>query len=1191
MMQDRQRLLLLGGIVAIALAALSVAYVFGVANGRRIAANALLTVEANNMLHVVATFTETPTASATPTDTPTSTPTPTFTPTPTPTETPLPASLEEWSERFRQLATDALNAVSEGEFTADRARAVVQRMAQEQLLHFVPVSYYELDSSPWAAVAIPRTPEGKALPVLFWREVNDSNRIHSQSLFSPAGSNSRASTGTLLLAGIDQGLLRFDEQGRGHLLLIERAGTEPLLQVHLFRQNQAVGEYELIWQSAKDPLWAVQAAGSEISLAEQEGMLLPYLDISAPLSPDGALRAEVGTRGLFIEQPPFARQWALTRWTPSYATEIAETPGAPITGYRLHSAALRTTPLTALEQLLDMVRSGNVNDVTLYASRFDIYDQAAELGLGEPARWMALYLNEENQPLLGNAISQRIRFFDNANRDRTYEAFFEQDETGFYRVAAINSVEPYHTDLVTPAPPLPTRVPTPTPSSADESSASVEVSPIITDILAAATSSSIDDGLILLASNTPTDTPTETPLPTGTPTITETPTPSATPTETATPTATDTGTPTETPTATNTPLPIPAIAWDEVAPLSGTTLLSEPARLRGGPSTDAIVLTSVDNAVRVEIFGITQSGQWLLVRVSQTVDGATGVLGWLFRDLVFVEGDPQFLPVFLDDGLPVTPYPPTPTFTPGEPTATETPTPLSTPVLNQPTEQSVVASSNPPEPAAGEQRITIAGEQIPAQPLSDIAATTADGRAISIRIADVPVQMWGGLLGAEQAGWVNAPGELLWPGTTIDVAVDPAMVASELWEPTQVRIVGRPEQARSELLSFPLLADAINQQAALALLGSQGEQGIYLLDQNGTVQQLWGLENQVVWAPGIADQPSLLLREPESVLGLNSFSWVRSDGTGIQIWTQPFYRLGSVISDVYDGLWWIEIPQVAVEQWQLWHFNALTGQITLRFQGDGTLLRASGSSTADRSRLLPILLLAQPDQPGAANEVVLLVDTEDILQQTPYTGLFRVHLRLQEAGLGELAAPPQPLLPVDSYRGPLQLSPDHTRLAFGVYDPEQPSLTSAALRPANTVRLLTLEGRGANTSRTIYTTTNRFEFLAPQLAWQGTDRLMLIRSRFAAGDEFTFDQFGMTLLQLPPVGNPGAEVSELGQTLLSEQKRLIDLAACRDNQSAWAIVADGNGQLELDRWDGSNALEPRFGLPPNLTRVFLCWRS
>src|SRR5690606_7800918 len=129
---------------------------------------------------------------------------------------------------------------------------------------------------------------------------------------------------------------------------------------------------------------------------------------------------------------------------------------------RLINAALRTTPLTALEQLLDMVRSGNVNDVTLYASRFDLYDQAAALGLGEPARWMALYLNEENQPLLGNAISPRLRFFDNANRSRTYDTFFEQDETGFYRVAALNPVDAFQTDLVTPAPPLPTRVPTPT---------------------------------------------------------------------------------------------------------------------------------------------------------------------------------------------------------------------------------------------------------------------------------------------------------------------------------------------------------------------------------------------------------------------------------------------------------------------------------------------------------------------------------------------------------------------------------------------------------------------------------------------------------------------------------------------------------------------------------------------------------
>jgi hypothetical protein len=59
-------------------------------------------------------------------------------------------------------------------------------------------------------------------------------------------------------------------------------------------------------------------------------------------------------------------------------------------------------------------------------------------------------------------------------------------------------------------------------------------------------------------------------------------------------------------------------------------------------------------------------------------------------------------------------------------------------------------------------------------------------------------------------------------------------------------------------------------------------------------------------------------------------------------------------------------------------------------------------------------------------------------------------------------------------------------------------LTSGFIRPANTVRVLTLEGRGASTIRTVYQTENRFEFLAPNLAWQGNDRLVVARSRLTA---------------------------------------------------------------------------------------------
>lgn len=1190
--RQRQQLLFFGGVAVIALAVVSVAYVMGMASGRRIAANAFLTAEAKNLINMVATFTQTPTASPTATNTPTFTATPTFTPTPTPTPTALPASPAEWGERFRQLATDALNAIPERDFAPDRARALTQRMAQEQLLYFVPVSYFEISATPWAAVVTPRTPAGEALPVLFWREGNDSNRIHSQSLFAAlAGSAQRADFGTLY-EGVDRGLLRYDEQGRGHLLLIQRAGSQTPLTIFLLRQEQPAGNYGLTWRSDQDPLWGLQAAGSVVSLAEQEGALLPDLDISAPMLTNSPLRREVGARSLFVEEPPFARQWALTRWTPIYAGEVAQTPGAPIVGYRLADAALRATPLTALEQLIAMVQSGNVNEVTVYASRFDLYDLAAQLGLDEPGRWLGLYLDEENHPLFGNVITDRLRFFDNSNRNRAFDARFEQDEAGFYRVASLAPVEPFHTDLVTPAPPLPTRTPTPVgaqdgAAGAPPAASTVDASALLTDILAAAPIEG-DDSAILLPTNTPTDTPTHTPTATDTPTVTATPTASDTPTETATPTPTETATPTDTPLPTNTPLPIPPIPPEALPPLTGATILSEPARLRGGPGTDAVVISSVDNGVRVEVFGVTSNGQWLLVRVSQTMDGGANVLGWIFRDLVFLDNDPSVAPVFFDDGLPVTPFPPTPTHTPGATAPEATPTPLTTPVLGQPVVEPASAAAGIPPPEAGEQMVTVAGDQAPALPLRDIPATAADGRPIRLRVGGALVQAWGGLFAAPDAGWLLAPGELLWPGAQLYVRGEPAVGDSDLWVADSVRIVAAPPLARAALLTVAPLADAVNRGSALALLGSRDEPGVYLLDGSGAVQQLWGLEDRAMWLSG-DPQAGLLLAEPDSASGLNSFSWVREDGTGIQIVAQPFYRASGVAADRFGGLWWIETPQIALDQWQLWHFDARAGRIVMRLQARGAPF-VVGARQADR-QLAPVLLLAQPDALAPMRTVNLLVDTHDRTSQAPHTGLFRIVVRLPDDGPGEWVDPPQPLLPADAYRGPLVISPDQTRLAYMLYDPEQPSLTAGAVRPPNSVRLLILEGRGANTSRTVYASETRFEFLAPALAWQGNDRLHVARSRFAVGDETALDPFGLVAVQLPPPESPGADAVVAARYDLSEQRSLRSMNTCRDGRTALAIVADGNGNLEIDRWDAGESLQPLFGLPSLLNRVLLCWRG
>ncbi len=196
-----------------------------------------------------------------------------------------------------------------------------------------------------------------------------------------------------------------------------------------------------------------------------EGAALPDLEILAPMPVDSLLRTQLDAAGIFVEQPPFARQWASTRWAPIFADNVAETGGGVVTGYQLTAADLQPTPLTTLARLLTILQNGNVNDTTLYATRFDLFDQAAALGLGAPAAWVALYLDGNDQPVAGIDVTPHLRIFDNANRQRTFDVYFEQDEAGVYRVASLAQVEPFNTDLITPAPALPTFTPTPPPAS------------------------------------------------------------------------------------------------------------------------------------------------------------------------------------------------------------------------------------------------------------------------------------------------------------------------------------------------------------------------------------------------------------------------------------------------------------------------------------------------------------------------------------------------------------------------------------------------------------------------------------------------------------------------------------------------------------------------------------------------------
>ena len=1178
---------------------LVIAYNAGYQRAQRAFTAAQATVEAEQVANAVPTYTPTAPATETPTETPTvtETPTPTVTPTPTatptPTITPTAASSDEWAGRFVMQAATWLNALSALDFTPERAADTVRQAALTQQLYFVPVSYFGLADEPWAALAMPRTPDGKVLPALFWRDHTGSNAVRSQLLLGQFKLPSGARDDKNLFAGIQQAQLRFDEQGRGHLLLIERPGNTATLLIYLFNQLNPAADFQLSWRSDRDPLWALQAQDSTIELVEQEGALLPGLSIVAPLAAQGGLRQRVDAPTPIIEQAPFARHWVETRWEPINSD-------GRVTGYRLATATLRATPLASFARLLSLLQQGNVNAATAYSGRVDLIQQMGDLGLSAPAAWLALYLDADQQPLSGDVTSLQMRLFDNANRNRTFDLTFEADETVGYRLVGIEAVATFTTDLVTPAPAIAgaaaNRTPVARSTLVTPAPVAVAAGAIISDVIAAATNAPQNDDAILVPSLTPpgTATPpptaTATPLPSSTPTASETPTVTPTYTPSATPTAT------ETPTPTLTPLPIPAIPPDQAPPVTGVTFVTEPGRLRGSPNTtDSIVITSVENGLTVDVFGITEAGDWLLIRIN-------GVLGWMFRDLVILNGDPALLPLHRADGTSVIPPTPGPPTAAAPPTAPPTATSQSTPVVNNPTSQTITTVAPPPQ--GDEVVLTIGGDLLPVNPLQPLTVLTAEGAERTLRVDNATIELWGGLLGAPEQSWMRAPAELLWSGAQLYVVGRPTTADATRWEATRVRIAAAPALERISAPTFPALADAVANNRFMALLGNDEAPGIYLLEKTGTVQPLWADEYTAEWISG-DHLAGMRLMAPATSTGRNSFLWVRTDGTALRLFAQPFYRFSGVTGDAYGGLWWIETPQTALDQWQLWHFNPQSQQATRQFQSDSAFFTQVGA----RSRLTPILLAVQPTWTGnTLSQLTFWVDTQESGANAPQQGVYQFSLTPgdgtpEDNRATTLQAPPRLVLAADSYRVPLRINPDFTKLAYLHYDAGQPSLTAGALQPANSVQMLSLIaaiGTLRPTPLALYATTADSEFLAPELLWADADRVLTVRSRFTLGNNLDLERFGFVDLQLPTTVTGAAVANTF---LLPGRQALRTVAPCRADQSYLMVVenrsrpggattdAAAAPALELVRWDRRNDPEPIFGLPAGLSRVLVCWQS
>ena len=424
------------------------------------------------------------------------------------------------------------------------------------------------------------------------------------------------------------------------------------------------------------------------------------------------------------------------------------------------------------------------------------------------------------------------------------------------------------------------------------------------------------------------------------------------------------------------------------------------------------------------------------------------------------------------------------------------------------------------------------------------------------------VEVWGGVFNDPQGGWVPAPASLLWPGTRVYLQAAPADGAGDgTLDATRVRIVGEPSAERVKQVDIAEVRDSVAADSAVALLGSQAQPGLYLLNGDRKAQQLWQYENSAAWVNGDPNA-GFILREPQAAGGLSTFTWVRNDGTGLQFFAQPYHTVQGVAGDAYGGLWWIETPQATMDQWQLWHYDPATATVALRLQATGKLFTANDEST----RRTPILRAVQPVIPGDVSNVILYVDTVDTERQTPYAGFYRLAVQTDGSGTAKVSDGPKLLLGEGQYRGPLLVSPDLTRLAYFAYDPAVPSLTSGAVKPANRLNLLTLPGRGESAAQPVYKTETRFEFLSPDVAWLGNDRLLAARSRFAAGGT-DLDQFGIVQVQLPPPDAPadgaangtGNSAIAANSYLLPRQQSLVDFAACLDG-TALLLTRDQDGR-------------------------------
>ena len=1217
----RQRMIISTAISAVFLLFSILIFRAGQSNGQKQAANvfatqiaqmATLTAEAASLAiraplvevpttaPVEPTETAIPTSTSTPTSTPTATSTSTNTPTSTPTSTATPASEAKWIARYQQRATEALNALTGVEFSSNRATILLRSVAQEHGLIFVPASFFQIEGEIWAAIAAPRTPNGRNHPILFWQEANDRNQIRSQLLFPELTTlarqknardnapDDRDSGYTQLLTGIAEGTVTMDELGRFTILLTEPVQTRDLLSFYIFSQPQAASDFDGVWWSIADPLWSIQAAGSEYTLVQDsistqipnieiDGPIISVLDTSDSAGGGTNLRTELNAPTVFIEEPPFARQQARTIWT---VDQSADRAGAKLKGYKLQSGTLLPSPLTTLGQILTLLQSGNINDATIYTTRLDLLQQAFDLGLGNPAQWVAIYIDANGNELLDNDSSDRLRLFDNQDRSRAYDLTFERTESDnqesgtdtVFRLSAVASVPGgYSGDAA-----LAAAAATTVANNAVTSNALVSNS---------STSSAIDGGRSANSSGPVASTQR----------VTQTPTSTAT--TMSTPTLIPTATPTEPPSA------IPDIVPSQAGLVNGSLATSLPSNLRAGPGITFSILGAPEGGTKLEYFGITAAGDWVLLRVNDPSSSFDGEIGWMALDLLRWDNSLDILPKFFNDGTPLIPFTPTPLGQQGNSersddesgstssnTAVESADPVGTPVIRLPQIGLRAALPELPLPDDNEFLLSVISNEIPANPNALIDVVDEAGRSFRIDPRAATVEAWSGLFGIEESTWTAASAELLWPDTKLYVQGSQNGNQSDVLDAVRIRIIDPPQRERSTLLSLPLLAPTVENEQAMALLGSQSTSGLFLLERGGNLQQLEPTQQYARWLSD--DEQDGLWFEAELVSGgVSAFSWQRTDGTGLQINAQPYYAVQGVAGDDEGNLWWVEVPQMVRGPWQLWRYNPRIATIDLYAQTSGDLFRTGDNMGA--AALAPRLLAIRQSDDGSEN-LSLLLNTFDPIRQTLNTGIFQLELIANAEGETNRTSPEEAaltqLLPANAYVGPLQLNSDKSQLAYFVYDALKPSLTAGVVTPPNQLKIIALQGSQAGQSTTLYEVENQFEFLAPKVTWRGPARLVLTRSRFSGDNNFSFDRFGLVEITLPAAENAN-EAPKISTYLLTDLQQVSDFVSCQNGQYTLLILSDAENNLTLGRWNGAGRPRPLFSLPAAVDRTQICWQA